>query len=126
MLIDRQLFRFFFVGILNTIASYLIFVIIYFLIENKEISVSISFFLSVLFNYYTISSYVFQSARSAKKLINFFAIYLLLYFINIIHLWIAVDIYYINVYLAQFLILFYLPIFSYLLSKRYVFNHSEN
>lgn len=118
---DQKIVKFIFVGILNTLFGYVIFSVLFFLSGHKELSATLFYIISVLFNYYTISSYVFESSHSAKKLIIFISIYILLYVINLIHLWITVDFYGLNVYFSQFSTLLYLPILSYVLNKKYVF-----
>ena len=120
-MIDKKVVKFLFVGILNTLFGYIFFSVIFYLLGQKELSLTLTFIVSVLFNYHTISSYVFQSSHSANKLVIFVSIYILLYVINLIHLWITVDVYGLNVYCSQFSTLFYLPILSYKLNEKYVF-----
>jgi len=116
-----RLFRFLIVGVFNTLFSYIVFFIVYYLIGQKELTVTISFIIAVSFNYQTISRYVFSDANE-KKFLIFISVYLVGYFLNLIHLWITVDIYHINVYLAQISTLLYLPLLSFYLNKKYVYN----
>jgi len=123
-----QLLKFLIVGGFNTLFSYIVFFTLYYFIQQKEITVSLTFIIVILFNYQTISRYVFSNSNE-KKFIIFVSVYLVGYFLNLIHLWITVDIYRLNVYWAQILTLFYLPLLSFYLNKKYVFNtkvKSEN
>lgn len=120
-MVNKKFIKFIFVGILNTIVSYLLFAGIFFLTANKELTLTLSFVIAVVFNYFMVAHYVFKDKREFKKLIKFFLVYILLYIVNFIHLKIFVDIYSINVYLAQFLTLVYLPILSFYINNKYVF-----
>ena len=99
-----QLLRFLIVGGFNTLFSYIVFFTLYYLLQQKEITVSLTFIIVILFNYQTISKYVFSNSNE-KKFIIFVSVYLVGYFLNLIHLWITVDIYQMNVYWAQILTL---------------------
>lgn len=121
LLKNSKIFRFILIGIVNTIFGYLIFIILYYFLFNKEIALTLGFIISILFNYQTISNYVFNDSEQ-KKLIIFILIYIFTYFLNLLHLYITVDIYNINVYLAQFMTLLYLPAVSFYLNKNYVYN----
>lgn len=118
--INSRLLRFLITGAINTIASYIIFVILFFIIQQKEITVTLAFIIGVLFNYKTISTFVFADAND-RRFILFILVYVLTYILNLIHLWITVDIYGMNVYLSQFLTLSYLPFISFYLNKKYVY-----
>jgi putative flippase GtrA len=124
-LIDKKFVKFIFTGVANTVFGYLIFAVIFFLTNQKEITLTISYILSILFNYYTISSYVFESTHSNKKIIYLFLVYLLLYLINIIHLFITVNLFNFDVYLSQLITLLYLPLLSFYFNKKYVFTVKE-
>ena len=124
-LIDKKLVKFIFTGVVNTIFSYLIFVVIFFLTGQKEVTLTISFIIGILFNYYTISSYVFESTHNNKKIRYFFLVYLLLYMLNLIHLFITVNLFNFDVYLSQLITLIYLPLLSFYLNKKYVFTENN-
>lgn len=122
-MINTKFIKFIFVGILNTIFSYFIFVVIFYFTNNKELTLSLSFVIAIIFNYLMISKYVFSDKKAFGKLLKFFLVYIVLYIVNIIHLKVCVDIYDFNVYFAQFLTLLYLPILSFYLNNKYVFTH---
>ena len=118
---DKKILKFAFVGILNMLFNYVIFSIIFFVSDEKELSVTLAFIISILFNYYTIGSFVFKSSHSAKKIAIFVSIYIFIYILNLVHLFLAVDFYGLNVYFSQFLTLLYLPALSYVLNQKYTF-----
>lgn len=120
-MINIKFIKFILVGILNTIFSYLIFAAIFHLTNHKEITLTLSFIISIIFNYLMVSKFVFNDKKALEKLIKFFLVYILLYVINFIHLKVCVDIYNLNVYFAQFLTLLYLPILSFFINNKYVF-----
>lgn len=120
-LIKNRLLRFLIVGVINTIFSYVVFVILFYFIENKEVAVTLSFIIAVLFNYQTISKLVFADANQ-RKFILFISIYILTYLLNLLHLYITVDMYGLNVYFSQFITLLYLPLVSFYLNKKYVYS----
>lgn len=121
LLKNSKIFRFLFIGIVNTLFSYFIFIILYYFLFNKEMALTLSFIISILFNFQTISKYVFNDSKQ-KKFIVFILIYVFTYLLNLLHLFVTVDIYDMNVYLAQFLTLLYLPVISFYLNKNYVYN----
>ncbi|RXJ79180.1 hypothetical protein CRU95_14860 [Arcobacter sp. F2176] len=120
-MINAKFIKFIFVGVLNTIFSYIIFVLIFYFSNNKEVTLTLSFVIAIIFNYLMISKYVFDDKKALYKLLKFFLVYLLLYIVNIVHLKVTVDFYGLNVYLAQFLTLLYLPLLSFYINNKYVF-----
>ena len=121
--IDQEFIKFISIGILNNSFSYLLFSIIFFFTASKEFSVGLSYFISISINYFTMSVYVFKIKYSFLKLIYFSIIYVFLITLNLIHLLVTVDIFQLNVYFAQLSTFLYLPLLSYFLNKRYVFNN---
>ena len=124
-MVDKNIYKFIFAGILNTIFGYIIFSLIFYLLNQKELSLTLSFIISIFFNYFTIGSYVFNNNHTSKKLVSFIAVYLFIYLLNLLHLLITVDLLLLNVYLSQFITLFYLPAISYIINKNYVFKKSS-
>ena len=125
-MVDKKIYKFIFAGILNTIFGYIIFSLIFYLLNQKELSLTLSFIISIFFNYFTIGSYVFNNNHTSKKLVSFIAVYLFIYLLNLLHLLITVDLLLLNVYLSQFITLFYLPIISYIINKNYVFKKNQS
>ncbi|MCD4756689.1 MAG: GtrA family protein [Arcobacteraceae bacterium] len=125
MKINRQFFKFLFTGGLNTLFSYFVFVILYFFIQQKELVVTLTTIIAVTFNYYSYKHIVFIDSDK-QKIIAFIGVYFFIYLLSLIHLWITVDIYKVNIYLAQFIALFYMPLLGFYLNKKYVYIQKEN
>jgi len=115
-----RLLRFLIIGVINTVFSYLVFAVLFYFIQQKEVTVTLSFLIAILFNYQRISKYVFSESNE-KKFITFLFVYLVVYILNLVHLWITVDIFHFNVYYAQILTLLYLPLISFYLNKKLVY-----
>jgi len=125
MKIDRQFLKFLFTGGLNTLFSYFVFVVLYFFIQQKELVVTLTTIIAVTFNYYSYKHIVFTDSNK-QKIIIFIGVYFFIYLLSLIHLWITVDIYKINIYLAQFIALFYMPLLGFYLNKKYVYIQKDN
>jgi len=111
--------RFFLAGILNTIFGWLIFSI--FIFFNKPVSISLFFgmLFGILFNYITIGGYAF---RKFSKLIfiKFLLANLIIYFINLQLLEKIEDIFS-RIIIAQFFLLPFMAISSFIMMKKFVF-----
>ena len=113
--------RFLIAGGINTAFSYCCFVILMFFLHNKEIAVTVNLIIAVFFNYNTSSKFVFQTKNKMNQILKFYLVYFLTYPLNLLHLYITVDIWNWNVYVSQFLTLLYLPIINFWLQKKLVF-----
>ena len=120
MMLNSQLFRFLLTGFLNTLFSYLVFVILYFFIQQKEITVTLTTIIAVLFNFQSYKKIVFKDSTHQKLLI-FIAVYFFIYILSLIHLWVTVDMYHINIYIAQLIALSYMPFIGFYLNRKYVY-----
>lgn len=119
-MINSQFIRFLFTGFLNTLFSYLVFVVIYFFLQQKELTVTLTTIIAVTFNFYSYKKLVFKDSNN-QRLWMFIGVYFLIYILSLVHLWITVDIYGINVYLAQLISLFYMPLIGFYLNRKYVY-----
>jgi putative flippase GtrA len=84
--IDNKFLRFLVVGCLNTAVGYGLFVLLIWLGLHYGIALLISQILGVAFNYKTTGVLVFES-RSNKLLLHFFAVYGVVYLINLFELY---------------------------------------
>ena len=76
------IFRFLIAGIINTIIGLSLGVFFLIILPfHYALSIFISTFLGVCFNYYMSVRYVFRSKSSKLKIILYFSIYLLMYFL---------------------------------------------
>jgi len=106
--------RFFIVGIINTIFGYSIFALGIFNDLKYELSLLMATILGSIFNYKTIKVLVFQSKKNT--FIWFIVIYGIVYFINLIGIWIMKKILN-NTYLAAIAVIPISTIISYKLNK---------
>lgn len=112
--------RFLIAGGLNTAFSYALFSCLVYVGVDNNISVTICYIIGVVFNYKTIGSLAFKD-KSKKSFINFLAIYVCSYFLNIIALDMLVN-FGLSAYLAALIIAAPLAVVVFLLNKRYVFS----
>ncbi|MGO5097226.1 GtrA family protein [Agathobaculum sp. LCP25S3_E8] len=124
---SNQLVRFLIAGGVNTAFSYLCFVVLMVLFRNKELAVTLNLLIAVLFNYNMSSRFVFKNRQmSIGQIVKFYVVYFVTYPINILHLHVTVDIWHWDVYVSQFVTLFYLPFINYFLQKKFVFHSNKN
>jgi len=115
--------RFLVAGGINTIFGYLCFAVLMYIFNWKELAVTLNYLIAIAFNYFMSSNMVFNSKKtSLNKIFKFYLVYIITYPINLLHLYITVDIWHWNVYVSQFVSLFYIPVISYLLQKKLVFS----
>ena len=127
MILSNQIVRFFIAGGINTVFSYVCFVVLMLLCKNKEVAVTVNLLIAVLFNYNMSSKFVFRDKKiSIGQIVKFYAVYFVTSPINLLHLHITVDVWHWNVFLSQFTTLFYIPLISYFLQKKFVFNAKKN
>ena len=118
--------RFLFAGGLNTLFSYAIFAFFFFILKNKYVATTLETIISIAFNYVTSSRLVFKNKSFYPILIiKFYCVYAIAYLVNLLHLYITVDIFKWNEYLSQLVTLFYLPLISFNLQRLFVFKHSD-
>ena len=108
-------------GGLNTIVGFIIFSLaIYVTIGNVGLSLAANIGVGVFFNFLSYGYGVFKNL-GARRFVKFVCAYAFLYFINYFALLIMMGSG-LNVYLAQFINLFYLAPISYFVFGRWVFN----
>ena len=84
--IENKFLRFIFVGALNTVFGYLIFLLLIWTGLHYSIALLLSQILGVLFNYKTTGYLVFQN-KSNNLIIKFFIVYGVIYLINLLELY---------------------------------------
>lgn len=117
---QTQIVRFLFVGFLNTIFGYSVFVILLYSGIHHAISLFFSTIIGIVFNFKTLGILVFKS-NSNKLIYRFFFVYLFSYVANLI-LMNMFHIIGLNFYFSAALSLVPVAFLSYLLNKKYVFN----
>ncbi len=119
-LVDNSLLKFLLVGVLNTIVGYLIFTVIYYLINQTNLSIFIATILGVLFNYKTYSSIVFKS-KNNKLILRFILCYTIIMFFQMFLIKIFTFFGFDNIYLISGFITLPMAIVSYFCMKFFVF-----
>jgi putative flippase GtrA len=120
---NSKFIRFLFVGILNTLFGYSIYVLFLYCNLSFSIAALLSTIIGVLFNFKTTGRYVFRSDDN-KLIFRFITVYALLYLFNVtgIKLLNTVKVSYV---LAGALMLIPMAILSFLLNKKFVFKHDQ-
>ena len=116
----RRFVKFLFAGVLNTIVGYLSFALFFFLFQHKELALTLSLLVGIVFNYHSYSRIVFRDA-TGRSILRFIGVFILIYLLGLAHLWVLVDGLSLNVYLAQFLALTYMPLVAFALNKKFVY-----
>lgn len=120
MLSYCQVYKFIFVGILNTIFGYSLFAFFIYLGLYYPIAVLLSTILGVLFNFKTIGRLVFDSNDNGL-IFRFILVYAITYLLNIFFLWLLKKLGSENMYIDGFALLIPLAAVSFLLNKFFVF-----
>jgi len=118
--------KFLLAGVINTLFSYCLFAVLMFCINIKELVVTLNYIIAIFFNYMMSSRFVFQNKKvGIIQIARFYIVYFITYPLNLLHLYVTVDIWHWNVYLSQFVTLLYMPVISFILQKKLVFNEIE-
>ena len=121
MSVDSQLARFFGVGIINTAFGYSVYSFIIFLGYSFFLAALFSQIIGTLFNYKTISTFVFPS-NGVNRLHRFIIVYIASYVINVITLGILINLGY-NAYVSGAIIIIPMALLTFYLNKHFVFNN---
>ncbi len=118
--LDRRFILFLFVGGLNTLFGYSVFVLLTFLKLPPSLALLLSTIAGVLFNFKTTGGIVFAN-RNNRLIVKFVLVYALLYLINLgsLKLLLGAGI---GVYLASASLLLPMALLSFILNKRFVFS----
>lgn len=124
-ILNNRFVRFLIAGGINTVFSYCCFAVLMYFLKHKEAAVTINLLIAIFFNYNTSARFVFRDQKmTVMQIVKFYAVYFLTYPLNLLHLYVTVDIWNWNVYLSQFVTLLYMPVINYFLQKKLVFNSS--
>lgn len=118
-MLRKQVINFILVGILNTIFGYSAYVLFIFIGFNYILAVLFATVLGVLFNFKTISKYVFKS-NDKKLIFKFIVVYSVVFIVNIllIKFFKLINL---DEYLAGFISILPVAILSFLLNKFFVY-----
>lgn len=112
--------RFILVGGLNTLFGYGLYALLIFIGLHYSLASLLGTILGVLFNFKTTGVIVFKS-RDNKLIFKFFAVYGVIYLINLLGLYIF-DLLVLDAYLAGAMLLLPMAVLAYWLNKKLVFD----
>jgi putative flippase GtrA len=111
--------RFLIVGVMNTIFGYGVFTSCMLLGINYKLSLFISMILGTLFNFKSLGTFVFSS-RDNKLIVKFFAVYILIYFVNVGMLRVASS-YFENLIIVQAFFVLPVAFLTFIMMSRFVY-----
>jgi putative flippase GtrA len=112
--------RFIFVGIINTIFGYSVYVLLIFIGTYYPIAVLVSTILGVVFNFKTIGRFVFKD-KNYKRFYVFCFVYLITYLCNVSGLWLFENFGLHDKYLSGGILILPMAVISFYLNKTFVF-----
>lgn len=117
MNLKNKFIKFIGAGVINTIVSYLLYVVLV-LFLSYQISYAISFVFGIILSFILNTKYVFEVEQTVKKFVLFPLVYLVQYLIGAFMMNFIVEIIEINKFFAPLLTTICLLPVSYLLSKK--------
>ncbi len=118
-MLKKQLFRFIIVGIVNTFVGYALYAIFIFVGLNYFWSVLFATILGVMFNFKSISKFVFE-ANDNSLIFRFVSVYVVVFIVNV-SLIKVLKILSLNDYYAGIIALFPTAAISFVLNKYFVY-----
>lgn len=143
--IDEKFFKFLFVGFINTVFSYILYAFFVTLFSISFIELKLNYILETIFkgyltianlalfcqyiigimwNFKTTGSIVFKNNNNGL-IFKFFGCYIFTFFLNSTLLWLLIDIFKINEYLAQAILVLPIAMVSFIILKLFVFKDSQ-
>jgi putative flippase GtrA len=113
--------RFIFIGFLNTMFGYCVYVLLIFLGLSFVLALLISTVSGVIFNYFTFGYLLFNVRGNLESFIKFIFTYFFVYLLNVSFLHILINMLNINSYLSQFLFIIPAAAISWFLMNYWVF-----
>jgi len=117
MNLKNKFFKFIGAGVINTVVSYLLYVILV-LFLSYQISYAISFVFGIVLSFVLNTKYVFEVERTFKKFVLFPLVYLVQYLLGAFMMNIMVEMVGVNKFFAPLVVAVCLLPVSYLLSKK--------
>lgn len=117
---EIRLFRFFVIGAVNTLFSYLIYAGAILIGMHYTLATLISTVLGIIFNFFTTGKVVFRSLEG-RRFFLFVLVYAVTYVVNILLLRLLVDDIHINKLIAGALVTLPVALLSYYLNARWTF-----
>jgi putative flippase GtrA len=117
MNLKNKFLKFIGAGVVNTIASYLVYLLLV-LFLNYQISYAIAFVFGIILSFILNTKYVFEVEQTVKKFVLFPFVYLIQYLLGAFMMNFIIEILEINKFFAPLIVTFCLLPVSYLLSKK--------
>ena len=117
MNLKNKFIKFIGAGVINTVVSYLLYVILVLFI-NYQISYAISFVFGIILSFLLNTKYVFEVEQTIKKFVLFPLVYLVQYLLGAFMMNIIVEIIGVNKFFAPIIVAVCLLPVSYILSKK--------
>lgn len=121
---QKPFLKYLFVGMINTLFGYGVFTGCMLMGINYKLSLFISMVLGTLFNFKSIGTFVFSS-KDNRLILKFFAVYLLMYFINVGMLRVA-KIFFENLIAVQAFLVLPVAFIAFTLMSKFVFNKRQD
>jgi len=116
-----QFIKFGIVGFINTVSSWIFYYSLLFLNINYLICTTVAYFLSSILGYFLNKIWVFKQNKVEKSLIKYYIVYISSYFLNMLCMYLLVDIFNISKLIAPILVLFITVPYNFIFSKLWVF-----
>lgn len=117
MNLKNKFLKFIGAGVVNTIASYLVYLLLV-LFLNYQISYAIAFVFGIILSFILNTKYVFEVEQTVKKFVLFPFVYLIQYLLGAFMMNFIIEILEINKFFAPLIVTVCLLPVSYLLSKK--------
>ena len=117
MNLKNRFLKFIGAGVINTIASYLVYLLLV-LFLNYQISYAIAFVFGIILSFILNTKYVFEVEQTVKKFVLFPFVYLVQYLLGAFMMNFIIEILEINKFFAPLIVTVCLLPVSYLLSKK--------
>ena len=117
MNLKNKFIKFIGVGVINTIASYLVY-ILFALFLDYQIAYAIAFVFGIILSFVLNTKYVFEVQQTIKKFLLFPLVYLIQYLLGAGMMSLIVEIFEINKFIAPLIVTMCLIPVSYLMSKK--------
>jgi putative flippase GtrA len=117
MILKNKFYKFIGIGGINTMASYIVYLLLLMLL-NYQVSYAIAFIFGLVLSFWLNTQFVFQSKRTVKKFALFPMVYLVQYLAGALLLSVLVEYLQVNKAFGPLIVTIVLLPFTYLMSKK--------
>lgn len=123
--LPRRFVKFLFVGGINTLFGYSAYALFVALSFEPGVALTISYILSIFWNFKTTGSIVFRN-KDNKLIFKFFLSYIFTFFVNKFSLEFLIDGLHVNEYLAEAIVIPPVAVLSFIIFKTFIFVDKKN